>query len=209
MSAALIQLGSATTIVTDNFDGLTYTTETGWGSTGPASTGQWTVAALPAGPQGRTAIDDNQLGYTGVPTPPSGTGYGQFSNGNNGTWTGTLTDTAGHAFNAGDKVTIDLFAAGRNVGSGALTINVSLIGAATINLGNFTPTVGSWNAVSSNEGTIVTAGTYNVQFTSIAQSGDRTTFIDNVSYDVTEVPEPSSAALLGLGGLALILRRRK
>ena len=31
--------------------------------------------------------------------------------------------------------------------------------------------------------------------------------IDNVS--VNEVPEPSSAALLGLGGLALILRRRK
>ncbi len=32
-------------------------------------------------------------------------------------------------------------------------------------------------------------------------------FIDNVS--LTPVPEPSSAALLGLGGLALILRRRK
>ena len=31
--------------------------------------------------------------------------------------------------------------------------------------------------------------------------------LDNVS--VNEVPEPSSAALLGLGGLALILRRRK
>jgi len=34
-----------------------------------------------------------------------------------------------------------------------------------------------------------------------------TALIDNVS--VTAVPEPSSAALLGLGGLALILRRRK
>ncbi|WP_435893858.1 PEP-CTERM sorting domain-containing protein [Oceaniferula spumae] len=37
--------------------------------------------------------------------------------------------------------------------------------------------------------------------------------IHNISYDITggfaPVPEPSSAALLGLGGIALILRRRK
>ena len=32
---------------------------------------------------------------------------------------------------------------------------------------------------------------------------------DNITLDVAAVPEPSSAALLGLGGLALILRRRK
>lgn len=31
----------------------------------------------------------------------------------------------------------------------------------------------------------------------------------DVTFDVTPVPEPSSTALLGLGGLALILRRRK
>ncbi len=33
--------------------------------------------------------------------------------------------------------------------------------------------------------------------------------IDNVRLDLVQVPEPSSTALLGLGGLALILRRRK
>ncbi len=33
--------------------------------------------------------------------------------------------------------------------------------------------------------------------------------VDNISVTQTSVPEPSSAALLGLGGLALILRRRK
>ena len=32
---------------------------------------------------------------------------------------------------------------------------------------------------------------------------------EDVTFGVTTVPEPSSAALLGLGGLALILRRRK
>jgi len=35
------------------------------------------------------------------------------------------------------------------------------------------------------------------------------TAIDNVSLEVNVVPEPSTTALLGLGGLALILRRRK
>jgi hypothetical protein len=33
--------------------------------------------------------------------------------------------------------------------------------------------------------------------------------LDNVSFDGTAVPEPTTSALLGLGGLALILRRRK
>jgi len=38
-------------------------------------------------------------------------------------------------------------------------------------------------------------------------NGNRYVAIDTVSF--TSVPEPSSSALLGLGGLALILRRRK
>lgn len=33
--------------------------------------------------------------------------------------------------------------------------------------------------------------------------------IDNISVDVVPIPEPSSTALFGLGGLALILRRRR
>ncbi len=36
-----------------------------------------------------------------------------------------------------------------------------------------------------------------------------TTSGTGADYTLTSVPEPSSAALLGLGGLALILRRRK
>ena len=53
----------------------------------------------------------------------------------------------------------------------------------------------------------VTAGT---QFQVIADSGlnDYVTH-QFVSLDVATIPEPSSIALLGLGGLALILRRRK
>ncbi len=44
-----------------------------------------------------------------------------------------------------------------------------------------------------------------------ATNGASPTGIDSTNFRVTpvQVPEPSSAALLGLGGLALILRRRK
>jgi hypothetical protein len=34
-------------------------------------------------------------------------------------------------------------------------------------------------------------------------------YVDNLEVDFAVVPEPSITALLGLGGLALILRRRK
>lgn len=44
---------------------------------------------------------------------------------------------------------------------------------------------------------------------SVGQSGSNDGYADLVSFTTTTVPEPSSAALLGLGGLALILRRRK
>lgn len=44
---------------------------------------------------------------------------------------------------------------------------------------------------------------------SIANSSIAWAGFDNVTLDAEAVPEPSSAALLGLGGLALILRRRK
>jgi len=40
-----------------------------------------------------------------------------------------------------------------------------------------------------------------------SSSNSKASFIQGIQ--LTTVPEPSSAALLGLGGLALILRRRK
>ncbi|MFK7911466.1 MAG: PEP-CTERM sorting domain-containing protein [Akkermansiaceae bacterium] len=44
----------------------------------------------------------------------------------------------------------------------------------------------------------------------LGASGADRTWYDGVGYElVTTVPEPSSTALLGLGGLALILRRRR
>lgn len=46
---------------------------------------------------------------------------------------------------------------------------------------------------------------------SLTQTGGDTTYLamDNLAFDQVAIPEPSSVALLGLGGIALILRRRK
>ncbi len=55
----------------------------------------------------------------------------------------------------------------------------------------------------------IAAGTStNLKFTFESQDGGGLAGLDNIRI-TTAVPEPSSTALLGLGGLALILRRRK
>lgn len=66
------------------------------------------------------------------------------------------------------------------------------------------------------EFTVATTGTYHIGVRNrghIASTGadnnQSTVFFDNVRLEDTTVPEPSSTSLLGLAGLALILRRRK
>ncbi len=54
------------------------------------------------------------------------------------------------------------------------------------------------------------SGVTNIRFNvSSNHSTENYTGISDVGFDTVAVPEPSSTALLGLGGLALILRRRK
>ncbi len=53
----------------------------------------------------------------------------------------------------------------------------------------------------------ITAGNYTLRST-ISTSGNNGSY-DNFSVDLSPVPEPTSAALIGLGGLALIARRRR
>lgn len=48
-----------------------------------------------------------------------------------------------------------------------------------------------------------------VSFSSSDSNADSYARIDNVYLNVTSIPEPSSTALLGLGGTALLLRRRR
>ena len=72
-------------------------------------------------------------------------------------------------------------------------------------------------AITTSYSTIPISGTVDTASTSVflairnnqGSAVSSQALIDDVTLDYTPVPEPSSAALLGLGGLALILRRRK
>ena len=66
-----------------------------------------------------------------------------------------------------------------------------------------------WNTISSTSDFSNTGSDVFVQVTLVDGAGSSNLALDTISLDYTAVPEPSSAALLGLGGLALILRRRK
>lgn len=98
----------------------------------------------------------------------------------------------------GAQVILEFIGTGGNVGN-----NVSV--------GTFTDTTdvagGSITAIASDfSSAVTTTGTYELRISS-PSNGDNHSYIDNIVVD--EVPEPSTTALLGLGGLALILRRRK
>lgn len=196
---------AATTITTDGFNIGPYV-ETDWDAGGTVTGGQWSLTS--SGGQSRVVVG-NPFGYGGQATPQEGTGQAQFSNGWAGdSFTATLTDTVGHHFTAGDQVAINFFSAARFGDSGPLGITVSLVGADTFSYGVFTPASTSWGENTTSYFTIVNTGTYNVQFENVAQGGDRTTYLDSVSYKVEAIPEPSAALLGGLGMLALLRRRR-
>lgn len=67
--------------------------------------------------------------------------------------------------------------------------------------------VGSATGLSYMNGSVVNGDSVN-SFT-LDGANTMTDFFDNFEVTGTAIPEPSSTALLGLGGLALILRRRK
>ena len=77
---------------------------------------------------------------------------------------------------------------------------------------SMTITADTWSY--SLNGAAATTGTHtfdtskSYRFTAHAQSNDQATF-DNITLSTIPVPEPSSIALLGLGGLAFALRRRR
>lgn len=58
-------------------------------------------------------------------------------------------------------------------------------------------------------GTTITGRYFHLKFTFAPQDGNTDDASDGAEFRFSAVSEPSSAALFGLGGLALILRRRK
>jgi hypothetical protein len=117
--------------------------------------------------------------------------------------TQTVNLTAGTEYNFG----IDMWSEANS----ASDLTVQLVGA-TDTIAVFTNYVDAVVGIErlSKTFTAPTTGSYTLELFNANQTSDsnnKHTWVDNVS--LTAVPEPSSATLLGLGGLALILRRRK
>ena len=70
---------------------------------------------------------------------------------------------------------------------------------------------GDWTFATTSGVSLAGTGTAGLAFDElrIANGSGSDIHLDNISVDVSAVPEPSSSALIGLGGLSLILRRRK
>jgi len=115
----------------------------------------------------------------------------------------------GGGVNVGDVFTLTLAATNQN-GSPTFDFDIQDGGGASLIGGAVTSSPAS--PANPTYADIVVMGTVDTAaspvFLVLSNTGGQTR-IDNVRLDLVAVPEPSSAALLGLGGLALLLRRRK
>ena len=155
--------------------------------------------------------------FTAAPDYTAGD-HVMFVNTNNNDATVTLTNGTGFAYlitglgidiasNGGADASLDGITAG----------GVAVTGLSSISHGN----VGSggsdvdyddlfWDLSVANGGAGITLANGEALTFTLGRSESKATSYDNIAFiGALAVPEPSSTALLGLGGLALILRRRK
>ena len=113
---------------------------------------------------------------------------------------------------AGFAATITSFDLDEWAGGGATTVDWSISGGTSGTLAS-----GTWDDFSIANGgrsTVtpnVTGANGEALTLSLGQSGGNGEYLalDNLAFDQVTIPEPSSVALLGLGGLGVLLRRRR
>jgi hypothetical protein len=159
---------------------------------------------------GETFARASNGGADGKYTPPGTINFDRRS----GTY--TLFNTVDMSGYNSSTLTFDLDSA-RTDADDSMFVRLFLDGSAT---GIDLLTIDYDDTETTGFGTTFTSGTLTYNFDDAVTSAqlfigfridDNNDFftLDNVSFDGTAVPEPTTTALLGLGGLALILRRRK
>ncbi|NWK55045.1 PEP-CTERM sorting domain-containing protein [Verrucomicrobiaceae bacterium N1E253] len=219
---SLLSIGSASAanvIVNGSFENTTVAIT-------PQAGTAWGDRAAAAGLTGWTLESNNGLALANGGTAPFHTG--------NGSNVPFQTPTDGNTFLTTNADATSIFSQTIN-GLSAGTVNVSFdlnrmlaagSGTFTANVevfdGNSDAATSLWSEtvdvaaqtqetwVNTASGTFANSGSeLFVRVTLVDQVNGGQIGMDNLVINHTAVPEPSSAALLGLGGLALILRRRK
>lgn len=156
----------------------------------------------------QTSASSNTRGATGDLTPTDGTKMVWINGGTTIYQDSGITIIEGNTY----ELTVDVgVTAPFNAHTGTFRLYGSTLGFGTALAGTEKSVLTTQSVWELNETTSFTATATEAGQTlgiALTTTGTQTEW-DNVRLTITPVPEPSSAALLGLGGLALIMRRRK
>lgn len=174
------------------------------------------------GGQSRSNRGSNDLTYgPGGGAYPAAPGYtagdhAMFTNTTTTDATISLTNNTGGSYiitgfavdmasNSAGNATLGGITAGGVAVTGLGSVTYTALGSAGSNV-NYDDL--SWNFTVANGGAGVTLANGQTLTFSLGRSANVATSYDNIAF-IGQIPEPSSTALLGLGGLALVLRRRR
>ena len=161
-------------------------------------------------------------GWTRIAGPNTTSGSGIVANGSaygnpaapDGTQAALLKDEGGMSqtvggFAAGQQYTVSFEAAGRN-GLGPNPFTVSVGGNTLTFSGQSVITPGNAYALYTSDPFTATSGSEALAFTSnLTSDQDLSSYVDAVSISPVSVPEPASVAVLAVGAVGLLARRRR
>ncbi|NWK55009.1 PEP-CTERM sorting domain-containing protein [Verrucomicrobiaceae bacterium N1E253] len=223
-AASTLTLQAATTQLPDTLDYL-QTIDSGQlktdGETCTITTGGTLTFTTPNWETILQAGDISATGTTTINIETGGTMTWENATSANSTRLFLGNQTAGSTgiinLNGGDFLGANLteFILGRNDATGLFNISAGTAEFGNLQFGSGTGTI---DFTAGSTGSLTVTGYTQTDYETLWTDGNLTyggaqsgTFADNFSVSgstLTAVPEPSSAALLGLGGIALVLRRR-